>query len=105
MGDTAARSGNIGCVGILVERDQVVTSRSIQKHHLIAASKLFPHPKSVAIKPKRPLHIPNDQMNVGETFGADHKTSAGVLKDILPRNPLLLDSKRGFAMKNRLLGM
>ena len=73
MSDTAARSGNVRSIPILVQRDQVLTSRCMQKNHLIADFELFSHAKHAAIKVKGPLHVTDDQMNVSQTFGSDHK--------------------------------
>src|ERR1043166_4547985 len=75
MSDTAARSGNILSIPILVQRDQVLASRGMQKYHLIPDFKLFSHAKHVAIEVKGPLHITDDQMNVCQAFGADHQIS------------------------------
>src|SRR5437016_9278436 len=73
MSDTAARSGNIRSIPILVQRDQILTSGRMQKYHLIADLELFSHAKDAAIKVKGPLHVTDDQMNVSQTFGSDHK--------------------------------
>ena len=47
----------------------------MQKNHLVADFELFSHAKHAAIKVKGPLYITDDQMNVSQTFGSDHKIS------------------------------
>ena len=72
VSDSSAASGNAGGIGVLVKRDHVLTSGSVQKDHVVAESEGFPHAKYLLIKPERALHIPNVQMNVRQASCADH---------------------------------
>src|SRR5207245_10713816 len=81
VSDSSAGSGNVGGIGILMERDHVLTSRSVQKNHVAAESEGFPHAEYLLIKPERALHIPDVQMNVRQASCADPNKNSRTVYD------------------------
>src|SRR5574338_462411 len=76
VGHPAAHAREVRPCFVLVQRDEILTARCVEKDHLRPVTKALLHPEYAPIEPERSLEISDHQMDVRQTLGLDHWTTS-----------------------------